>query len=223
MAARTLVEIEYPTSDGRPFAETDYHRIQMFEVIQSLDGFFLEPPDVYVSGNLLVYYEEGNPRKHLAPDCFVVSGVPKQKRLYYKIWEEGKAPEVVFEITSKTTKAEDTRKKMQIYRDIWKVKEYFLFDPFEEYLDPSMQGYRLVNGEFVRIESSFGRLHSEELGLQLEREGIRLVLRNPLTGRELIPKDRELRLLAEAEKKDADAEIAQLRAEIEALRNRQSP
>ncbi len=193
MSARTLVEIEYPTSDGKPMAETSHHRKVMVELIESLENFFAEQERVYVAGNLFVYYEEGNPRKHLAPDCFVAWDVAKYDRNFFKTWEEGCAPGVVFEITSKSTKAEDTRKKMQIYRDIWKVKEYFLFDPFEEYLDPSMQGYRLVNNEYVRIESSFGRLHSEELGLQLEREGMRLVLRNPLTGREVIPKDRELR------------------------------
>src|SRR5277367_603781 len=101
MSASPIVEIDYPTSDGKPMAETDLHRKLMIEVIELLDGFFANRSDVYVSGNMLVFYEEGNPRKHRAPDVFVVWGVPKHERENFKIWEEGKAPGVVIEITSK--------------------------------------------------------------------------------------------------------------------------
>src|SRR4051812_1502969 len=104
---------DYPTSDGKPMAETDWHRVLMVRVIQLLQEFFTPRPDVYVSGNLLVFYEEGNKRKHVAPDCFVVFGVEKEMRDNYLVWEEGKAPDVVFEFTSASTRTEDTRKKFE--------------------------------------------------------------------------------------------------------------
>src|SRR5258708_6042433 len=129
MAATATKPIEYPTSDGKPMAETDVHRDIMVESIDKLKGRYADQEDVYVSGNLLVFFERGNPRRFRAPDTFVVFGVPKHDRLHYKIFEEGKAPDVVFEYTSKTTQREDMRDKFVIYRDIWKVKEYFLFDP----------------------------------------------------------------------------------------------
>ena len=63
-----------------------------------------------------------------------------------------------------------------------KVPEYFLFDPFEEYLKPSMQGWRLVAEEYEPIVSVDGRLASETLGLYLERDHTQLRLVDPLSG-----------------------------------------
>jgi Uma2 family endonuclease len=175
--------IEYPTSDGRPMAETDLHRTLMFDLITSLDDWFLPDPMVYVSGNLLVFYRRGNKRRHLAPDVFAVRGVPKRRRDHYLIWEEGKSPEVVIELTSASTRDEDIKYKFDLYQDELRVKEYFLFDPYEEYLDPSFQGFRLIDGEFQPIAPADGRLPSEVLGLHLFRDGTQLRLWDPKTGK----------------------------------------
>jgi Uma2 family endonuclease len=210
----------YPTSDGKPMAETDRHRLIMVDLIDVLKGHFAGRPDTYVSGNLLLYYDPKNKRKHLSPDTFVVFGVPDHERLNYLTWEEGKCPDVVFEITSSSTQAEDTRKKFEKYRDVLKVREYFLFDPFEDYLDPSMQGYRLRAGQYVAIQPKAGRLPSQLLGLHLEREGSTLRLWNPTTGawlpsvaeREAAAAEREA---AAAEREAAlQAEVARLRAAL---------
>src|SRR5579884_600612 len=96
-------EFLYPTTDKRPMAETDLHRRLMTELIDRLSLFFAGRDDVYVSGNLLVYYEEGNPYKVLAPDCFVVFGVKPGDRETFKTWEEGAVPSVVFELSSAST------------------------------------------------------------------------------------------------------------------------
>jgi Uma2 family endonuclease len=167
--------VEYPTSDGKPMAETDVHRKDMVDLIATLEDYFAADPRVYVSGNLLLFYEEGNKRKHIAPDVFVVRGVPKlPPRKYYLLWEEGQGPDLVIELTSKTTRREDRDKKWVLYRDRLRVPEYFLFDPFEEYLKPSMQGYRLVEDQYVAIGPEAGRLPSAVLGLHLERRGAEL-------------------------------------------------
>jgi Uma2 family endonuclease len=206
-------KIEYPTSDGKPMAETDVHRKLMVDLIETLDAHFAADPRVYVSGDLLLFYEEGNKRRHVAPDVFVVLGVPKLPlRLHYLLWEEGKAPDFIIEVTSKTTRGEDQKKKRLLYRDVLKVPEYFLFDPFEEYLKPSMQGYRLVAGEYEAIAPVAGQLPSEVLGLHLERDGTQLRLVDPVSGRRL-PTQRE-RLQA------AEAESERMRREIEALKRR---
>ena len=133
-----VAEIDYPQSDGKPMAESDLHRKIMTEVIDRLIARYAARGDVYVTGNLMVYYVEGKPRKSLSPDCMVVFGVPSGDRLIYKTWEEGKFPSVVFEITSKTTKREDISTNFGIYQDFWKVKELFMFDPTEDYLEPSL-------------------------------------------------------------------------------------
>ena len=106
--SRATRPVDYPSSDGKPMAETDLHRQDMVDVIQTLQDCFAGDPQVYVTGNLLLFYEEGNRRKHVSPDVFVVRGVPKlPPRDYYLLWKEMKGPEVVIEITSKTTRRED--------------------------------------------------------------------------------------------------------------------
>jgi Uma2 family endonuclease len=142
----------------------------------------------------------------------VVFGVPPGDRRTYRIWEEGQRPAVVFEITSRKTKKEDMGDKFQLYAGILKVNELFLFDPTEDYLKPSMIGYRRSRGELKPIKPADGRITSKVLGITLERNGTRLLLRDATT---------ETQLLTRAEA--AEAEVARLRKELDALRKKQSP
>jgi Uma2 family endonuclease len=229
---RRTREIEYPSGDGKPMAETELHLLDMIDTIQLLRDFFAAQPNVYVCGNLLLYYEEGNPRKHVAPDVLVALDVPKEPhRDHYLVWKEGKAPDFIVEITSKSTKREDQKKKFGIYRDVLKVPEYFLFDPRAEYLDPPLQGFRLVGGDYVPIEPVAGRLPSQVLGLHLERDGEKLRLFDPATGARLLTRlerqeaaDRRAQAAdrraqaAEVERRRLAEENERLRREIEALR-----
>ena len=57
-----------------------------------------------MSGNLLIYYDPSDSGASVAPDVFVVKGVSNHKRPSYKVWEEGKTPDFVLEITSRTTR-----------------------------------------------------------------------------------------------------------------------
>jgi Uma2 family endonuclease len=208
--------VEYPTSDGKPMAETDVHRQDMVDLIAMLQDHFAADPFVYISGNILLFYEEGNRRKHVATDVLMVRGVPKlPPRKYYLLWEEGRGPDVVIELTSKTTRREDRNKKLGLYRDVLRVTEYYLFDPFEEYLKPSMQGYRLIDGQYVAIAWEGGRLPSDLLGLHLERDGSVLRLYDPATRRRLLtPQER----VAEAAQARQRAEEGRQRAEEERQR-----
>jgi Uma2 family endonuclease len=207
-----LADVEYPTTDGKPMAETDLHRILMTGLIERLAAWFASRGDVYVSGNLMVYYEEGEPRTFLAPDCFVVFGIRPGHRDVYKSWVEGKLPDVVFEITSKSTQKEDLEEKYRTYQDVWRVKEYYLFDPRSEHLDPPLIGFRRARGRFQSIKPTDGALTSDVLGIKLSRDGGRLTLRDTATGQEL---------LTEAERRAAaEAEVARLKAELDALRKK---
>ena len=223
-------EIDYPTSDGKPMAETDLHRDRMTDLIEMLQDVFAEDPQVYVSGNLLLFYERGDKRKHVAPDVFVVRGVPKlPRRDHYLVWQEGKGPDLIIELTSKTTRREDQKKKWTLYRDVLKVPEYVLFDPYEDYLKPPFQGYRLVQGQYVAIDPVEGRLPSAVLGLHLERDGTEPRFYDPATGQRLPTRQEALReqesalLEKEAVIRQQDAELQRLRAELEALRAGKKP
>lgn len=217
---RATREIDYPTGDGKPMAETEVHRDDMIDLIGTLKHHFAHDADVHVTGNLLLYYEEGNRRKHVSPDVMVTFGIPRDpKRDYYLVWEEGKAPDVVFEITSKSTKREDKKTKKELYRDVLKVQEYFQFDPRAEYLKPPLQGFRLVDGDYVPIPLVNGRLPSQVLGLHLERDGEQLRLFDPVTGRRLLTAA-ERAETAEAERQRIAEDFDRLRQEFEAFRRR---
>jgi Uma2 family endonuclease len=222
--SRVPREVDYPTGDGKPMAETDVHRELMVDLIQTLQERHAADPDVYVSGNILLFYEEGNRRRHVSPDVLFVRGIEKKQRENYLAWLEGKYPDLVIELTSRTTRSEDVKKKFALYRDVLRVPEYIMFDPLGDYLFPPMQGFRLVGGRYDVIGWVDGRLPSEVLGLHLERDGSALRLHDPATGRRL-PTLKEMASEAEAERLRADqaeAENAQLRRELEALR-RQHP
>src|SRR5262245_22278915 len=202
----------YPTSDGKPMAETDWHRDLMFDLIKTLQAFFAPARRVYVSGNLLMFYEEGNRRRHVSPDVFVVRGVPRRERENYLVWEEGRAPQVVVELTSSSTRDEDERTKFQLYQNVLQVREYFLFDPYGDYLAPRLQGYRLRQGTYHPIRAQHGRLPSQVTGLHLEAAGNTLRLWDPQTGQWLPTPQEALQRLRD--------EVERLRQERDDLRRR---
>jgi Uma2 family endonuclease len=154
----------YPETDGEPMTETDRHRRQLLDLLFALEMFFQSAPDVYVAGNLMFYYVEGDPSQCVAPDVFVVRGVPKGDRRVYKVWEEGKAPNVVIELTSNSTRINDLGAKKGIYETLG-VHEYFVFDPLVEYLKPVLQGYRLSDRGYQPLKEE--PLLSQALGLEL--------------------------------------------------------
>jgi Uma2 family endonuclease len=207
-------------------AETDWHRDLMNALIQTLKVWYAEQTRVYVSGNLLLFYEEGNRRRHVSPDVFVVKGIAKHDRPNYLLWEEGKGPDVAIELTSSSTRREDMEDKYHLYQDTLRVKEYFLFDPLGDYLTPPLQGHRLRRGEYHPIRTVAGRLPSQVLGLHLERNGRELRLYNPAVGKwlstplEMAAEAEAARQRAEAAQQQTEAENERLRHELDALRRR---
>jgi Uma2 family endonuclease len=190
--------------------ETDVHIDWMIR-IRDILRYRYQGERVYVGANLLVYYVEGDPSKFVVPDDFVVKDCDPGRRRTFKIWEECRVPNVVFEVTSRSSRVEDAVYKPQIYARLG-VKEYFLYDPTAEYLDPPLQGFRLEGPDHVRIEpSGSGALKCEELGILLRRDGGDLVLVDVQTGRVLITRGEA----AEARAAHLEAEVERLRKELE--------
>ena len=163
--------VEYPESDGEPMAETGRHVRNLLDMIDMIDWHFQDVPDVHVSGNMFLYYEEGNPRKVLSPDVFMVRGVSKQPLRTYKTWEQHPYLDFVLELASPSTFARDFAEKKSIYEQILRVKEYYIYDPYHE-IEPSFIGFRLVSGSYEEIGFVGDHLPSEVLGLELgERDG----------------------------------------------------
>ncbi len=205
-AAPTIV---YPESDGKPMAETDTHRDLMVDFIQILRNYYQNEKDVYVSGNLLIYYERGNPRKSISPDVFVAFDVEKKQRNTYLTWAEAQTPDFVLEVASPSIFPKDIGEKKDLYASVLAVKEYYIYDPMGQIV-PSFVGYRLIDGEYQEITLINDRLPSETLGLELGEHDGNLRLYNPTTSQWLqTPQERAT---------NAEAELAKALAEIERLR-----
>jgi Uma2 family endonuclease len=201
--------IDYPSSDGKPMAETDLHRDWMITNIQRLERFF-SGKRVYVSGNLLIYYEEGNPLKSVAPDTFVVKNCKPGRREIFQTRKEKRTPNFILETTSKTTRREDAGKKKTIYAQL-NVGEYFLYDPRGDWLHPPLQGFRLVNGEYQAIPPEVGgSIISQELGVRFALEDGNLAMFDMATGERLLSQE-ERANIAEQRAKQLEEELARLR------------
>lgn len=210
---QTIDQVEYPESDGKPMGETDVHIDWMIRIRDILRHRY-RGQQVYVGANLLVYYQEGDPSKFVVPDDFVAKDCQPGRRRTFKIWEEGKAPDVAFEITSRSSRQEDESYKPQVYARVG-VREYFLYDPTGEYLDPPLQGFRLHGLDYRRIKpDKTGAIKSDQLGIMLRLQDGELVLHDARTGDELLTKADS----AEAARKSAEARAAQLEAEVKRLR-----
>jgi Uma2 family endonuclease len=204
--APPLAEIDYPESDGRPMGETDLHRWWMIRIYDLLKYRYRDQ-HVYVGSDLLLYYVEGQPKKFVVPDDFVVLDCKPELRRVFKTWTEQRVPNVVLEVTSRKTRKQDLTGKPKVYAEIG-VKELFLYDPTLDYLNPPLQGYRLERGRFERLTgNASGALECHELGLLLRMDVERLVIQDAMT---------RLPLLTPAEA--AEKELAEIRLENAELR-----
>ena len=155
----------YPESDGKPMADTDLHIYWILWMREVLKAHFAHIPEVYVSGNLMMYDIEGPLRTAVSPDILVSFGVGEKNRRTYKVWEEGKPPDFVIEFSSKSTYQNDLEGKVALYAAMG-IPEYFLYDADRRYLPYPLMGFRLVDGAYVEISPlGDGGLHSETLAL----------------------------------------------------------
>jgi Uma2 family endonuclease len=165
--------VHYPETDGQPMTESDPTRDYLIYCVETLRTYFEGRPNTYVSGNLFIYYQEGDAKKVISPDVFVIFGVSKYKRRSYKAWQEGgKLPSFIIEITSLTTRKQDEVEKPELYASLG-VQEYFQYDPTGDYLMPQLKGSRLVNGQYQSLPlectpDGISFIHSQELGLDLQ-------------------------------------------------------
>ncbi len=219
--------IEYPESDGKPMGETDLHIQWMFWLREMLKWRY-RGQQVYVANNLLLYYQEGDPTKFVVPDCFVVKECDPKLRRTFKVWEEGKIPSVVVEVTSASSQREDSEFKAKLYARLG-VSEYFLYDPTKDYLDPALRGYRLGKEPgYAPIEpDAQGRLRCEQLGILFCLAEADLVLTDPQTGERLLTEgesERAARTQGQkileqerAARRAAEAELDRLREQVRRL------
>ena len=203
------LSIEYPSNDGEPMAESDLQYVPLTETVSALRVRFSGRSDVYVAGDMLVYYRMNDPSAAVAPDVFAVFGTTgNHPRDSWIVWREGKVPDFVLEIASESTWRRDVEEKRSIYAEMG-VSEYWRFDPTGRCFTPALMGEMLVDGEYrlrAMLEETSGELrgHSHALGLDFVVEpGLRLRIYDPVSGERL------------RNHEEAEAEVLRLRSLLE--------
>jgi Uma2 family endonuclease len=160
-----------------------------------------------------------------SPDLAVVRGVPKREgRSMYRVAEEGKLPSLIVEVVSYSDAAmyqNDHKVKVELYQRVG-IPEYLIVDPPFPPKDPlTLTGYRLaLDGRYRRIEpDALGRIQSETTSLFFapSQDGRTVRVGDAETGEWLLSASEEQagRKAAEQRVREAEAEIARLRAEFE--------
>ena len=202
-------QVQAPPSNlwsDEPPLESDFHRDQIDLLIRILRYWWRNRNDVYVSGNLTVYYNQQQlkSRDFRGPDFFVVLGTEKKDRRSWVVWDEqGQYPNLILEILSNSTKQVDKGPKKDLYQNIFRTPDYCWFDPdtFE------LAGFHLLDGRYEPIlPNEQGWLWSQQLELFLGVHSDRLRFFTPEG--ELIPSPEEL-----AEQQSQRAEQERRRAE----------
>lgn len=200
-------------SDEPPL-ESDFHRDQIDLLIRLLRHWWADREDVYISGNLTIYYNQQQikTRDFRGPDFFVVLGTEKKDRRSWAIWDEqGKYPNLILEILSDSTKSVEMGLKKDLYQNTFRTPDYFWFDPYTQ----EFQGFHLVDGVYEPIPATAeGRLWSQQLSLYLGVWENRL--RFFTAEGDLIPSPEELAAQERQRAEQAEQELAALKAKLKA-------
>jgi len=213
-----LSELALPAEDGIPM-ESNWHRIEMNLLIDSVHALWRGRDDYFVGGNMFIYFSLDQVRRkdYRGPDFFVVKGVDSTAdRESWVVWrEDGRYPNVIVELASPSTIDTDLGVKKTLYAQTFQTAEYFCYDPAQQQLHGwFLQNHRHHYEELQPNEE--GWLWSEELHVWLgiwigefqRRQAVWLRFYTP---------DKQLVLtMAEAEAQRAEAEAQ--RAEAEAQR-----
>ena len=210
--------IEYPSSDGEPMAENDWQYTALTDTVSTLRVRYQGREDVYVAGDMLIYYRMNRNDISVAPDVYVVFGAAgNHPRDSWLVWREGRSPDFVMEIASPSTWRRDATEKRRIYADMG-VTEYVRFDPTGDHFTPPLVMEILEGTEYRQqplTTDADGNLRAHSAVLDLDfcvSPDQQLRLYDPTAG-EWLRTHQE----TEDARRTAEAEIARLQAELQRL------
>ncbi len=163
--------------DGEPL-ESNRHCIAMNVLIRSIMEGLGDREDYFAGGNMFIYYSTAQLQFDSAhrernqdfrgPDFFAVLNVDgRTNRQGWVVWEEnGRYPDVIVELMSPSTARIDKNKKKDIYEQIFRTPDYYVFDPFNP---DSLQGWHLnKNQQYEELKKNKrGWLWCQSLGFWL--------------------------------------------------------
>ena len=182
---RPLPPVGYD-DDGYPFesrnvSESTGHDDVLNYFRNAAFALLVDQPDAMVQQRLLILFEQGNRTAAIEPDITVALGVGRHPRNSYKIWVEGRPPDLVVEGLSNKTWRRDVDVKPALYRDLG-VREYWQVDPIGRIREP-ISGYRLEKGMYRPIAPSrLGIYRSDVLDAEISYDRKEMSMLNARTG-----------------------------------------
>ena len=152
----------YPDLPKRP---KDMQQIRPTDYLQDIFLSLLTPgysykdhPTILIGREIPIYYGEapatGGPPPHVISDCMIAFEVDTAaiwRRVGYDPVQNGKPPDLVVEVASRSTYRNDTERKRDRYRKIG-VPEYWRFDPYGgRYYGAPIIGEQLVDDRYERF------------------------------------------------------------------------
>ena len=163
------------------------------------------------------------------PDMLVAFNVDRaayRARNGYVISEQGKPPDFVLEIASRSTGRRDTIEKRVIYASLG-IPEYWRFDETGQYHGTRLAGDRLVDGRYepIRIDELPNGIlqgHSTVLNVDLRWTEGQLGWHDPATGEHVATMASERAVRTQAEARAAAEREARTQAEARAAAEREA-
>ena len=150
-----------------PEMESSQHYMQLMLLVICLEWLWRDRNDYFIGASLSIYYsrQQLKNREFRGPDFFLVKQTQKRHRKSWVVWEEnGKYPNLIIELLSESTAEVDRNLKKELYRNNFRIPEYFWFDP--ETLE--FMGFRLQNNQYEEIQlNNQGWRWSQQLELYL--------------------------------------------------------
>ncbi len=149
----------YPLDDATPMTSSQEQYDAMTYSRSALRALMAARSEPYIlKADFGLYYAAIDPTlgqraPHVAPDVMLTLGATLPPFTPYRLWEVGKAPDLVLEITSLSTKAEDVDKRA-LYAQLG-VTEYWQYEPHGKQLKPGLECRRLVKGRYVRVSGAY--------------------------------------------------------------------
>jgi Uma2 family endonuclease len=162
-----LPPTDLPYDDGDKM-ESPWHFKQAVLLLDAYTAVRGPSKDYFIGANMFVYYSMRQVRNmdYRGPDVFIVNHVDgARERLSWIVWDEdGRYPDVIFELLSPSTEAGDLSAKKQLYEQVFRTPEYYCIAPGVARL----MGWRLAPGGYQpMVADERGWLWSEELQLWL--------------------------------------------------------
>ena len=197
--------------EGEPEDMTSFDHLAASGNVRYLIRHLGNPETTIVAGERYLTRAPGVPAsERMAPDLLIALGaVPETYRENngYIISEQGKPPDFVLEIASRSTGHQDTVEKREAYAGLG-IPEYWRFDETGEFHGTRLAGDRLVDGRYEpapieTVEEGILQGYSSVLNLLLRWDHGQLGWHDPETGQHIIRYE------------DLEARVRELEAELE--------